>query len=203
MLEADLECRWSRVQSRTVSYQRQYKNGTSISLVYHSNLKKGKTGSFSRIKIGQNLMDKIWDRSPSKSEVIGCCGWGRKIKWPCRTDKSNAKKRRWSNCWLSEWCVLWVQMSFYILHGMTNKSGTRSWYSRCSMKLKPKLPLTRLHRLCFFISHIMFFSWQVTFNTSPTGGLNFPQLMNSLFAYQPNGRKKVKEPNSLQPKTVL
>ena len=112
-------------------------------------------------------MDKIWDRSPSKSEVIGCCGWGRKIKWPCRTDKSNAKKRRWSNCWLSEWCVLWVQMSFYILHGMTNKSGTRSWYSRCSMKLKPKLPLTRLHRLCFFISHIMFFSWQVTFNTSP------------------------------------
>ena len=92
MLEADLECRWSRVQSRTVSYQRQYKNGTSISLVYHSNLKKGKTGSFSRIKIGQNLMDKIWDRSPSKSEVIGCCGWGRKIKWPCRTDKSNAKK---------------------------------------------------------------------------------------------------------------
>jgi len=29
-------------------------------------------------------MDKIWDRNPSKSEVIGRCGGGWK-KWPCRT----------------------------------------------------------------------------------------------------------------------
>jgi len=38
-------------------------------------------------------MDKIWDRNPSKSEVIGCCGGDEKTEWPSRTDKkSNAKK---------------------------------------------------------------------------------------------------------------
>ena len=35
-------------------------------------------------------MDKIWDRNPSKSEVIG---WDEKNEWPHRTDKkSNTKK---------------------------------------------------------------------------------------------------------------
>jgi len=38
-------------------------------------------------------MDKIWYRNPSKSEVIDRCGGDEKTKWPCRTDKSNAKKQ--------------------------------------------------------------------------------------------------------------
>ena len=64
----------SNPQSRTASYQILYKDGTSSSLVWHSTLKKENTGSFSRIKIVKNVMDKIWDRNPSKSEVIGRCG---------------------------------------------------------------------------------------------------------------------------------
>ena len=36
-------------------------------------------------------MDKIWDRNPSKSEVIDRCGGDEKNEWPRRTDKSNAK----------------------------------------------------------------------------------------------------------------
>jgi len=32
-------------------------------------------------------MDKIWDRNPLKSEVIGCCGRDEKNEWPRRTDK--------------------------------------------------------------------------------------------------------------------
>ena len=60
-------------QSRTVC-ERRYKNGTSSSLVWHSTFK----GKFSRIKIGQKVMDKIWDGNPSKLEVIGHCGGGEK-----------------------------------------------------------------------------------------------------------------------------
>ena len=75
-----VEC-WLRVaggpgfnaQSRTASYQRLYKNGTSIPLFGTQHYKKVNTGSYSRIKIGQNIIDKIWDRNPSKSEVIGRC----------------------------------------------------------------------------------------------------------------------------------
>jgi len=33
-------------------------------------------------------MDQIWDRIPSKSEVIGRCGGDEKNEWSCRTDKS-------------------------------------------------------------------------------------------------------------------
>jgi len=32
-------------------------------------------------------MDKIWDRNPSKSEVICSCGRDEKTEWPRRTDK--------------------------------------------------------------------------------------------------------------------
>jgi len=32
-------------------------------------------------------MVKIWDRNPSKSEVIGCWGGDEKTEWPRRTDK--------------------------------------------------------------------------------------------------------------------
>ena len=37
-------------------------------------------------------MDKIWDRNPSKSEVIGRCGGDEKNKRPRRTDKSRTLK---------------------------------------------------------------------------------------------------------------
>ena len=33
-------------------------------------------------------MDTIWDRNPSKSEVIGRCGGDQKTEWSPRTDKS-------------------------------------------------------------------------------------------------------------------
>ena len=37
--------------------------------------KKGKYWIFLKNQDRQkNVMDKIWDRNPSKSEVIGCCG---------------------------------------------------------------------------------------------------------------------------------
>ena len=39
-------------------------------------------------------MDKIWDRNPSKSEVIGRCGGDEKTVWPRRTDKSRTLKNK-------------------------------------------------------------------------------------------------------------
>jgi len=33
-------------------------------------------------------MDKIWNKHPSKSEVIGRCGGDWKTEWPRRTHKS-------------------------------------------------------------------------------------------------------------------
>ena len=41
-------------------------------------------------------MDKIWDRNPSKSEVIGRCGRDEN-EWPGRTDKSRMLKTFISN----------------------------------------------------------------------------------------------------------
>ena len=41
---------------------------------------KGNTSSFSRIRIRQKVMDKIWDGNPLKSEVIGRCGGDGKKK---------------------------------------------------------------------------------------------------------------------------
>ena len=38
-------------------------------------------------------MDKIWDRNPSKSEVIGRCGGDKKTEWPRRTGKSQILKK--------------------------------------------------------------------------------------------------------------
>ena len=62
--------------TRTASYQRRNKNGTSSSLVWHSTL-KSKYWLFLKNKDRKkNVMDKIWDRNPSKSEVIGRCGRG-------------------------------------------------------------------------------------------------------------------------------
>jgi len=38
-------------------------------------------------------MDKIWDRNPSKSEVIGRCGGDKKAEWPRGTDNSRTLKK--------------------------------------------------------------------------------------------------------------
>ena len=47
-------------------------------------------------------MDKIWDRNPSKSEVIGRCGGDGKTEWPRRTDKSQTLKKSRSKLWNQE-----------------------------------------------------------------------------------------------------
>ena len=51
-------------------------------------------------------MDKIWDRNPSKSEVIGRCGGDEKTEWPRGTDKTRENLRHYDNCCTS--------MVFYI-----------------------------------------------------------------------------------------
>ena len=61
-------------ESRTVSYQRRYKNGTSSALVQQSTLKREILALYEEKRQDKNVMDKIWDRNLSKSEVIGCCG---------------------------------------------------------------------------------------------------------------------------------
>ena len=86
-------------QSRTASYQRRYKNGTSSSLVWHWTLKGEILGSFSRIMIGKiNVMDKIWDR---KSFEVGdhwplWRGWKKRMITQNR-HKSNANKNKLKN----------------------------------------------------------------------------------------------------------
>ena len=52
--------------------------------------KKGKYWLFLKNKDRtKNVMDKIWDRNPSKSDVIGCCGGDEKTEWPSGTDQKN------------------------------------------------------------------------------------------------------------------
>ena len=68
-------------QTRIASYQRRYTNGTSSPLT--------------------NVMVKIWDRNPSKSEVIGRCGGDEKTEWSRRSDRSWTLKKvliLYSNC---------------------------------------------------------------------------------------------------------
>ena len=43
-------------------------------------------------------MDKIWDRNPSKLEVIGRCSGEEKNEWSRRTDKSRTLKEKEKNC---------------------------------------------------------------------------------------------------------
>ena len=74
-------------QSRTASYQRRYKNGTSSTLVWHSTLKREILAFLKNEDRTKNVMDKIWDRNPSKSEVIGSCGGDEKTN-----EKLNVKK---------------------------------------------------------------------------------------------------------------
>jgi len=50
---------------------------------------KGKILALSQeLRQENNVMDVIWYRNPSKSEVIGRCGGYEKNEWPPRTDKS-------------------------------------------------------------------------------------------------------------------
>ena len=53
---------------------------------------KGKYWLFLKNK-DKKIMDKIWYRNPSKSEVIGCCGGYIKTEWPRRTDNSLTLKK--------------------------------------------------------------------------------------------------------------
>mgnify|MGYP007133232601 CR=1 FL=1 len=54
---------------------------------------KGKILALSQeLRWENNVMDKIWYRNPSKSEVIGRCGGMKKNEWPRRTDKSQRPK---------------------------------------------------------------------------------------------------------------
>ena len=54
---------------------------------------KGKNWLFLKNKDRtNNVMDKIWDRNPLKSEVIAYCGGDEKNEWPRRTDKSRTLK---------------------------------------------------------------------------------------------------------------
>ena len=39
-------------------------------------------------------MDKIWDRNPSKSEIIGHCGGDDKNEWSRLTDKSQKLRKK-------------------------------------------------------------------------------------------------------------
>ena len=42
--------------------------------------------------MAKNVMDKIWDRNPSKSGVIDRCGGDEKNEWPRSTNKSRTLK---------------------------------------------------------------------------------------------------------------
>ena len=60
-------------QSRTASYQIRYNNGTSSSLIWHAILNSEILAFSEEYRQDKNVMDTIWDRYPSKSEVIGRC----------------------------------------------------------------------------------------------------------------------------------
>ena len=82
------------LQSRTAAYQRRNTNGTSSFIVQHSPLKHGHTGSFLEIEIGLKVMDELWDRNPSKSEVFGRCGGFEKPRMTTQNrQKSNATNK--------------------------------------------------------------------------------------------------------------
>ena len=55
--------------------------------------KKGKYWLFLKNKDRtKNVMHNIWDRNPSKSKVIGRCGWDGKNEWQSRTLKEKQTK---------------------------------------------------------------------------------------------------------------
>ena len=62
-------------------------------------------------------MDKIWDRNPSKSEVIGRCGGDEKNKRPRRTDKSRTLKKQKNKkllyIFMAGWCISHLNRKVY------------------------------------------------------------------------------------------
>ena len=52
--------------SRTTSYQRRYKKGTSSSLVYYTKLKKEILALSQELRLDKNVVDTILDRNPFK-----------------------------------------------------------------------------------------------------------------------------------------
>ena len=78
------------LQSRTASYQRL----VPVVPLFGTRHFKGKYWLFLKNKDRvKHVMDKIWDRNPSKSEVIGRCDGDEKNEWSRRTDKSRTLKK--------------------------------------------------------------------------------------------------------------
>ena len=62
-------------------------------------------------------MDTIWDRNPSKSEVIVRCGGDEKNEWPRRTDKT---KKHWSLNFVAVKTHIWKGISIYFMTDLLN-----------------------------------------------------------------------------------
>ena len=72
-------------------------------------------------------MDKIGDKNPSKSEVIGRCGLDEKTEWPRRTDKSRTLKKmiiyKWILCSVkksNKFKAVWGTKSFVCILSLQN-----------------------------------------------------------------------------------
>jgi len=70
-------------------------------------------------------MDKIWDKNPSKSEVIGRCGGDEKTEWPRRTDKSRTLQNKNKNYHCN---VLNKIFKYFSIVAFYSLSGIRSVY---------------------------------------------------------------------------
>ena len=80
-------------QSRTASYQRHYKNGTRQFPCTALNIEMGNSGSFSRIKILINVIDKFWDRQSFEVRSFAVVAGMKKRITTQNRQKSNAKKK--------------------------------------------------------------------------------------------------------------
>jgi len=59
-------------------------------------------------------MDKIWDRDPLKSEVIGRCDEDEKNEWPRRTDNSRTLKKRGEKLTSFQWSLYWCGLKTHL-----------------------------------------------------------------------------------------
>ena len=97
---------------------------------------KGKYWLFLKNK-DKKIMDKIWYRNPSKSEVIGRCCGHEKNEWPRRTDKSRTLKKIKNKNYCGLTSMLNSQTlltSDRILKHITRLS-VYTYYNRCSHEL--------------------------------------------------------------------
>ena len=91
-------CRYSaggpgfNTQSRTASYQRRYKNGTSSFLVWHSTIMR------EILALSEDRTKMLWIKSgienPSKSEVIGRCGGDKKNDQNDQTEPTKDEREK-------------------------------------------------------------------------------------------------------------